>query len=172
MNNLKIKIDSEMVQLSRYYNLKAEVIVGLNIDEKNLFDELKICTKNNETITFINYLMMEFIKAYDLSENNKYLNIASRINKLLRKQRCFYSEELYKINNYQILKRRKKELDKEEKNRITIMKVKTEDTSIKIACCLLLEQYDEFTVLFKDLTKEEQELFRSWAIYNLLPHNQ
>ncbi len=168
MSNLKLEIDSDVVQLSRYYNLKAEVIVGLNIDEKNLFDELKICTKNNETVTYINYLMMEFIKAYDLSKNNKFLNIASRINKLLRKQRDFYSEELYKINNYQILKRRK-ELDKEEKNKITIMKVKTEDISIKIACCLLLEQYDEFTVLFKDLKKEDQELFKRWAIFNLLP---
>lgn len=169
MSNLKIEIDSDVVQLSRYYNLKSEVIVGLNIDEKNLFDELKICTKNNETVTFINYLMMEFIKAYDLSKNNKYLNIASKINKLLRKQREFYSEELYKINNYQILKRRKKELDKEEKNKITIMKVRTEEILIKIACCLLLEQYDEFTILFKNLKKDDQELFKSWAIFNLLP---
>lgn len=169
MNHLKIEIDNGVVQLSRYYSLKSEVIVGINIDEKNLFDELKICTKNNETVTFINYLMMEFIKAYDLSKNNKYLNIASRINKLLRKQRNFYSEELYKINNYQILKRRKKELDKEEKKKITIMKVKTDDFSIKVACCLLLEQYDEFTILFNDYNDKDKEVFKKWAIYNLLP---
>lgn len=41
------------------------------------------------------------------------------------------------------------------------------------ACCacVLLEQWDEYRNIFLNFTVEQQEAFKSWPIYNLVPEN-
>ena len=93
-----------------------------------------------------------------------------QFNKILRKQRSFYNEDLYKINKYQILKRLGK-LSKEDENIIRRMKLDdTKDKAIKCSCSLLLEDYDEFNIYFDFLDLETQKLYSDWGIYNLLPN--
>ena len=160
----------ERIQLSRYFNLPSEILSKLIINEKEIIKELKQCTKNDITNTYINNLMLEFIKAYDINHDKSYLNIATEINKILRKQRSFYNEDLYKINKYQILKRLGN-LNKEDENIIRRMKLDdTKDKTFKCSCSLLLEDYDEFNIYFDFLDLETQKLYSGWAIYNLLPN--
>lgn len=165
--NLVVEED-ERVQLSRYFNLPSDILARLFIDEKEIVKEIKQCTKNDITNTYINNLMLEFIKAYDLNNDKNYLNIATEINKILRKQRNFYNEDLYKINKYQILKRLGK-LTKDDENIIRRMKLDdTKDKTLKCSCAILLEDYDEFNIYFEHLDSETKKVYSSWAIYNLM----
>lgn len=167
LNNLVVN-DNGKVQLSRYFNLPCNVLIKININEEKMIKELKRTTKNEITVSYINYLMLEFIKAFDFTNNNRYLIISTRINKILRKNRDFYSEIMYLINNYQILKRQGK-LSEYNKSSIVNIKIKTEDLIVKCSCCLLLDEYKEFILLFDTLDESAKESYKIWSIYNLLP---
>lgn len=152
------------VQLSRYYNLKADILVDSNIDENKIIKEIQKSTKNEYTMTYITVLLLEFIKCYDLSGDIKFLNIAERINKLIMNE-PLYSIDYYNINKYQMLKR-KRLLSRQEKKEITMIKVNNPDNLYTIcSCCLLCDQYEEFEEYFEKLNNEEQEIYKSWSIY-------
>lgn len=161
--------ETKPVRLSRYFNLSCDILANMIIDEYEIISEIKKCTKNEITISYINNLMLEVIKSYDIKTNKKYLNIAIKINRILRRYRQFYSEDLFKLNKYQILKRLNK-LSDEDKNKI--LKIKLDDTKEKLfrcSCCLLLDDYDEFYIYFESLDTQDQKLYITWPIYNLLP---
>lgn len=166
-NNLVI-YDNGKIQLCRYFNLPSEILSKMILKPEDVINEVKNTTKNETTNTFINNMMLEFIKAYDMNNNKKYLFIANEMNKILRKQRSFYNEDLFKINKYQILKRLKKLSDVDKKNILRMKLASNKETLYKCSCCLLLDDYDEFLIYFDTLIEEEKKLYCNWAIFNLL----
>lgn len=166
-NNLVI-YDNGKIQLCRYFNLPSEILSKMILKPEDVINEVKNTTKNETTNTFINNMMLEFIKAYDMNNNKKYLFIANEMNKILRKQRSFYNEDLFKINKYQILKRLKKLSDLDKKNILRMKLASNKETLYKCSCCLLLDDYDEFLIYFDTLIEEEKKLYCNWAIFNLL----
>lgn len=166
-NNLVI-YDNGKIQLCRYFNLPSEILSKMILKPEDVINEVKNTTKNETTNTFINNMMLEFIKAYDMNNNKKYLFIANEMNKILRKQRSFYNENLFKINKYQILKRLKKLSDVDKKNILRMKLASNKETLYKCSCCLLLDDYDEFLIYFDTLIEEEKKLYCNWAIFNLL----
>lgn len=169
LNNMVVN-DSGKVQLSRYYNLPYNVLCLINLDEDKMVLELKKSTKNEITISYINYLMLEFIKAYDYTKNERFLKIAMRINKILRKQREYYSETMYKINKYQVLKRIN-QLSSKDRDSLVEMKVKSDDLVTKCSCCILLDNYKEFKLLFDKLDIDKKKLFKTWSIFEIVPED-
>ena len=166
-DNLVVE-ENEKIQLSRYFNLPCEILSNLILKKEEVIKEIKNTTKNETTNTYINNLMLEFIKAYDINNDKNYLLIATEINKILRKQRSFYNEDLFKINKFQILKRLNK---LSESDRNNILKMKLDDNNEKLfkcSCCLLLDDYDEFMIYFDTLTEEDKIKYCNWAIFNLL----
>lgn len=166
-DNLVVE-DNGKIQLCRYFNLPCEILSKMILKTEDVIKEIKSTTKNETTNVYINNLMLEFIKAYDLNNDKNYLSIATEINKILRKQRNFYNENLFKINKFQILKRLNK-LSASDKNNILKMKLgDNEEKMFKCSCCLLLDDYDEFMIYFDTLPNEEKKLYCNWAIFNLL----
>ena len=165
--NCMVVKDNGDVQLSRYFNISCDILSNMIVDKGSIINEIKKCTKNEITNTYINNLMLEFIKAYDIKPEKIYLSIASEINKILRKQRNFYTEDFFKINKYQILKRLKK-LSEEDQKKILRMKLTDSDVLIKCSCCILLEDYDEFDIYFETVDDDKRKLYCSWAIFELL----
>ena len=166
-DNLVVE-ENEKIQLSRYFNLPCEILSNMILKKEEVIKEIKNTTKNETTNTYINNLMLEFIKAYDINNDKNYLLIATEINKILRKQRSFYNEDLFKINKFQILKRLNK---LSESDRNNILKMKLDDNNEKLfkcSCCLLLDDYDEFMIYFDTLTEEDKIKYCNWAIFNLL----
>ena len=166
-DNLVVE-ENEKIQLSRYFNLPCEILSNMILKKEEVIKEIKNTTKNEITNTYINNLMLEFIKAYDINNDKNYLLIATEINKILRKQRSFYNEDLFKINKFQILKRLNK---LSESDRNNILKMKLDDNNEKLfkcSCCLLLDDYDEFMIYFDTLTEEDKIKYCDWAIFNLL----
>lgn len=152
------------VQLSRYYNLKSNILVDTNIDENKIIKEIQKSTKNEYTMAFITVLLLEFIKCYDVSKDIKFLNIAEKINKLIMNE-SLYNTNYYKINKYQMLKR-KRTLSKQEKKDILTIKIDNQkDFYIVCSCCILCDQYEEFEEYFKQLNEEEKKIYKSWSIY-------
>lgn len=152
------------IQLSRYYNLKANILVDSNIEEDKIINEIQKSTKNEYTMSYITVLLLEFIKCYDLNNNIKFLNIAERINKLIMDE-PLYNISYYKINKYQMLKR-KRSLSRQEKKEITMIKINnSDDFYVVCSCCLLCDQCEEFEEYFKKLNNKEQEIYKSWSIY-------
>lgn len=166
-DNLVVE-DNGKIQLCRYFNLPCEILSKMILKTEDVIKEIKSTTKNETTNVYINNLMLEFIKAYDMNNDKNYLSIATEINKILRKQRNFYNENLFKINKFQILKRLNK-LSDSDKNNILKMKLgDNEEKMLKCSCCLLLDDYDEFMIYFDTLSNEEKKLYCNWAIFNLL----
>lgn len=152
------------IQLSRYYNLKANILVDSNIEEDKIINEIQKSTKNEYTMSYITVLLLEFIKCYDLNNNIKFLNIAERINKLIMDE-PLYNISYYKINKYQMLKR-KRSLSRQEKKEITMIKINnSDDFYVVCSCCLLCDQCEEFEEYFKKLNNKEQKIYKSWSIY-------
>lgn len=162
----KLIVQEDKAQLSRYFNLKANVLCNLNLDFEEIKKEMNRVTKNEITISFISNLLLEFINCYDLTEKNIYLDIAEYINKLIRYCNG-YGENYYLINKYQMLKRRKKLSNDDIKNIKKIKVNNLNDINILCACCLLCDDNDEFQLYFDKLGFEQKEIFKSWAIYKL-----
>lgn len=166
-DNLVVE-DNGKIQLCRYFNLPCKVLSNMIIEKEDVIKEIKNVTKNETTDIYINNLMLEFIKAYDINNDKKYLFIATEINKILRKQRDFYNENLFKINKFQILKRLNKLSDSNKNNILKMKLADNEEKMFKCSCCLLLDDYDEFMIYFDTLSNEEKKLYCNWAIFNLL----
>lgn len=157
-------VEEDNAQLSRYFNMKADVLHTTKLDFDEIKKEIKLATKNEYTISFISNLVLEFIKCYDITYQIMYLDIAEYINKLIRN--CDgYSEAYYLLNKYQMLRRRKRLSNEEIKN---IKKIKIDnlnDLNIVCACCLLCDDYDEFSLYYEKMNEEEKNIFKSWSIY-------
>ena len=162
LENLVVKEDN--AQLSRYFNMKANILCNLNLNFEEIKKEMNCVTKNEITISFISNLLLEFINCYDLTRKKVYLDIAEYINKLIRN--CAgYSETYYLINKYQMLKRRKKLSNEDKKNIIKIKVDNLNDINILCACCLLCDDNDEFQLYFDKLDTNQKEIFKSWSIF-------
>lgn len=157
-------VEDDQAQLSRLYNLKAELLCNINMDFEKIKKEIKLVTKNDITVSFISVLLLEFIKCYDLTGDNTYIEIAEFINKLIRK--CDgYGEDYYLINKYQMIKRRKK-LSSEDIKSITSIKINNiNDLKVVCACCLLTDSIEEFQLYFDKMGEDDQSIFKTWAIY-------
>lgn len=152
--------------ICRYFNLTCDILTKIIFDEKRLFLEVKKCCKSDIAISLTNNLMLEFIKSFDLTQNIRFLFIAERLNKILRDSKNGYTEELFKINKFQILKR-KRLLSENEKKSIINIKICKDELMHKCSCCLLLDNYDEFEVLFNKMDNDMKAQFKSWPIYLL-----
>jgi hypothetical protein len=79
------------------------------------------------------------------------------------------SLDIVKINMFQCYKRRKQELtDIQVKELLKIDEKNPNNIQIKCCIMILLDRQREFKILFKELDTNEQEIFKTWPIWNLI----
>lgn len=155
--------DKNQISISPYINLTAENLISfsnINIDIiKKSFDSPKY---SEETCLRYNLWLLELIKAYDESNEQRWLEFAEYlIDKILK----FSSSPSYRINKLQIIKRIRN-LNQEEKDELYEMKENEKDDMIQCGIAILLDNLSDFERHFNKL--ENKEEFEKFPIYNLI----
>lgn len=151
------------ISISPYINLTAENLISfsnINIDIiKKSFDSPEY---SEETCLRYNLWLLELIKAYDESNEKKWLEFAEYlIDKILE----FSNSPAYLINKLQIIKRIRN-LNQEEKNELYEIKENEKDDMIQCGIAILLDNLSDFERHFNNL--ENKEEFKKFPIYNLI----
>lgn len=155
--------DKNQIPISPYINLTAENLISfsnINIDiMKKSFDSPEY---SEETCLRYNLWLLELIKAYDKSNEQKWLEFAEY---LIDRILIFSNSSLYRINKLQIIKRRRK-LNQEEKDELYEIKENEKDDMIQCGIAILLENSSDFERYFNKL--ENRDKFKKFPIYNLI----
>lgn len=155
--------NKNQIPISPYINLTAENLISfsnINIDIiKKSFDSPEY---SEETCLRYNLWLLELIKAYDESNEKKWLEFAEYlIDKILK----FSSSPVYIINKLQIIKRIRN-LNQEEKDELYEIKENEKDDMIQCGIAILLDNSSDFERHFNKL--ENKEEFKKFPIYNLI----
>ncbi|MGH0499015.1 DUF4365 domain-containing protein [Bacillus wiedmannii] len=121
---------------------------------------------NDEVAYISNDFCLTCIHAYDLSQNEDFLDLAEYI--YSKYQGDTLTPEILYINLTQIKKRRVGELSEADVHRLFSIKQKhTADKGITFCTSVLLESKVEAKLLFGKFSEEEQERYKAFPIYKL-----
>lgn len=133
--------------------------------EDLLLEEIKKSDFNIVTQYDFSLLFLELLLSYDFNKNETYYNMADLItDKLLEVDP---SNEYWKINKFQMLKRKGKLTD-EDLNEIYSMEENTEDDMVICAVNILLDNKYKAKRKISELSQEKRKIFMDFPIYNLL----
>lgn len=151
------------ISISPYINLTAENLISFsNVNIGIMKKSFDSPNYNEETSLRYNLWLLELIKAYDKSNEQKWLEFAEYIiDKILE----FSNSPTYIINKLQIIKR-KRNLNKEEKDKLYEIKENEKDDMIQCGIAILLNNISDFERYFNKL--ENKEEFEKFPIYNLI----
>lgn len=142
--------------------------IGENLydaDEAVLLKDIERCDCPKGAAADLYLFFVEILSAYDTTKNEKYYDMATLlITKLLEVEK---DNESGIINRLQLLKR-KRELSEEEISELEKLEEKTENDMIVCAIHILLENRHKAKRLIDQLSEEDQKIFKSYPIYNLL----
>lgn len=160
--NFKYQSDEEEIETNNLYlALNSE---SYQSDDVNI-DEMKETFKNKNMTdgeyTLMNLQVLEIIKAYDIVKREELLQYAKYLTKILLKHE--QENPVYKINYFQILKR-KNELTEKQIDEIINLRDNSDEIEIKIGCNLLIDNKKETKFLIKKLNTETIEVFKQYPI--------
>lgn len=167
-----LQVNDKSIPTSRYLAFSIQNLIKITAIDgffKKVTDEL-VMYYTSEAVANYEYIMLESIKAFDETNNIEFLNLADAINNLITEDN-YQTKELSKdiglINKFQIIKRKRKLRDDEEKCLNEILYRNPDN--LDITCCvkLLLESFTEFRYLFKKMSEQQKETFKKWPIYYL-----
>lgn len=130
----------------------------------SFYNQINNSDINNNTIAIINNIALNFISAYDISFNDKLLDIAIYcINKLQQAEKN-KNDYCNFLNLIQIKKRRGLLCQSD-----IVKLLKLEHSDLIVMCCkyTLLENKNEAEKIYNKMTKETIKFFTSLPIYNL-----
>ena len=155
--------EKNQIAISPYINLTAEnLILFSNVNIDIMKQSFEAPEYSEETCLRYNLWLLELIKAYDKSHDQRWLEFAEYlIDKILK----FNKSPSYKINKLQIIKR-KRNLNQKEKDELYEMKEKEGEDMIQCGIAILLDNLSDFERYFNKL--ENKEEFEKFPIYNLI----
>ena len=157
--------DKKEVVISPYLNLNAGNLISFsNVDidvMKKTFDTEPYSEETCERYTL---WMLELIKAYDQSKDDKWLEFAEYLNGKIMNN---ITRNANVINKYQIIKR-KRTLTTDEKE--VLYEIKEKETNIMIQCAIsiLLENKSDYERAFSKMNESEKKQFEEFPIFNLV----
>lgn len=160
--------DGKEIKTSVYSNLLPEEYLNVNnFNEKIIIKSFKNIELTDEVLDSINILMLSFLKAYDQSNDRKYLDLADKLSQIICKNR---TNDIDLINSKQI-KFRKKSLSFNDKKLLNAISEKEEyKNNYHVLCCvdILVNNTFNFDNHYKSMKKKEKVIFNDWPIYNLI----
>ena len=143
---------------------KKNLLEYSNVDIDIIKETFNSLDSKEETIERYNLWMLEVIKAYDESNNIKFLELADYINERILEHR---DNAVDIINKMQIVKR-KRALNYKEKDLIYDLKDAEDDLIIQCGIAILLDNKSDYERFFSKLSENEKNAFKEFPIYNLL----
>lgn len=152
-----IYLDIDM--LARFVNIDFSII-------KRSFEKIEPIMEV-ETFNFINSFCLDCIGTYDKTKRMEFLELAEYIYSLHNDVLSKSDEEVIRLNELQILKRKNGYLSKEEILELMNIKQNTQEAEIQFCTSVLLGGALEATTYFESLPNEYKEKFKTYPIYNL-----
>lgn len=140
-------------------NLNFENII--NFDSKSVKESINITENRDESRELLNELMLAFIKSYDNTDNEEFYLLAELIGNRLKE--LYPSNDLFAINRYQLIRRKRLFNDDERKN-IYEIKSKNGDTSILYGISILLENKSDVDYYYTQMPEEEKTFVNNTPI--------
>lgn len=158
---------AEKVPISPYIMLKEGELKTIdNIDFNNISAAVTSFPYTGTAGTQITFFVLELLKYFDSQEtpDSHILNIAEELTNYLFDNNK-ENEDVYKINLLQIMKRRRK-LTQEE-NRYLIKLKQEAPPEFQLASSILLESFQEAEYIYEQLDEQQKNNFESYPIFNL-----
>ena len=153
-------------EISPYHLMKSSSFLELdNADLSSVVESVIKCPFSKVYVDYTIYLILELIRLFDDSENDEALEVATQLLNHLRK-RNDSQEALYRINQIQIEKRRRS-LSKEEIQYLISLKSSGIPIQYQLAANILLESFQEATIVYDQLSESEKQYFDAFPIRNL-----
>lgn len=147
--------------------IEPQYISDCLINREKMLDDLSkyenLCS--DPLVGRIMEYVLALIKDYDISKRRRNLEFADNLLKISID--CLGASDSEIINSLQI-KKRIKRLEEIDKEKLIAIK-NSRDVMAACCACVLLEQWDEYRNIFLNITVEQQEAFKSWPIFNLVP---
>ncbi|MDU4892363.1 MAG: hypothetical protein E6344_18750 [Clostridium sp.] len=169
-NNLEVVLvytfKDEKLVASPYTKLKYHELLCDNFILEKAKASLERCRKNINTKIAgeYNFMLLEVIKAWDISNNPDYIELARFIVEMIEN---YMERELILINKAQVEVRLNGKLSPRTIRDLVNLEERCESKNYLAAIYILLEEYDKFEECFNDLTDEDRKLFREYPIYSL-----
>ena len=159
--------DNNSIRISPYINLTEKELttfsnVNLEVMKKS-FDKYE--PQNEGMGEKYNFFMLELIKTYDKTGDLKWLEFAEHIN---GKNENFVEQPIYKINELQMIKRRRELTSQEIEELYKIRETQLENLMVQCAIAILLDNKSDFKRYFNRLDDESKEIFKQFPIYNFV----
>ncbi len=154
------------IEISPYLLMKSSSF--LELDNADLSSVVASVTKYPFSEVYADYTLnfvLELISLFDNSGNNKALDVATQLLNYLRKHNNL-QEDLYRINQIQIEKRRRN-LSKEEVQYLISLKESGIPIQFQLAANILLESFQEASVVYDQLSEPEKQHFDAFPIRTL-----
>lgn len=149
---------------------KDEVLTYSNISFKNIYKSIISIPEDEYYFSGVNLFILELIDAYDESGKIEIYEMALKIMEwMINKQP--ESDNVYLINKFQILKRRR-EFSIEELERLLQLKNEEKDLMMLTAICILMDNLSEAKLNYLKLDEEMKERFKKFPIYRLWEKNE
>jgi len=165
---VRAKFDESDYEVSLYSSVLTENFPSTsNLDYDHIYQSyVQLKGKNPFIEDLITYRMLELIDVYDKTENNNCLDLASRFNEWLRDNDNRMEKDIYKLNYYQI-KKRKEQLNDNELQEILQIAEDAHRYTTKIGAHILLDNKKQVEFYFNKLDNEEKNTVKSWPIFNI-----
>lgn len=167
-NNFVVPGEENKLVYSRYIKITKEFILCCNYNNEVIINSLEIYKEQDKLINKIesDYIIMalEFIKAWDLKNNNDYLTVAEYI---IDKFSMNKDDEIYIINIAQIELRRDKKLTSKRKDMLYRIKLNSKEHQYRAAVGILVDDVECVEENLKMLSDDELAQFKDYPIYSL-----
>lgn len=142
---------------------KDDLLEISNLDYELIAKEIM---QQNFTVTIdsaVNMFLLEGIKAFDENRNDELYNMLVSISNW---QVLNSGSAINVLNNYQLIKRKRK-LIIHEIEKLSSIKMNSTDLQIKLGVAILLGSKVEFEAYWEQLKDEDKKVFKEYPIYHL-----
>lgn len=152
--------------ISPYLLMKSSSFIELDNADLSLVAKSVIeCPFSEAYAGYSLNLALELIRLFDDTGNNQALDVATQIINHLKKYDK-QQEDLYRINQIQIEKRRRN-LSKGEIKYLVSLKVPGIPIQYQLAATILLDSFQEAAIVYDQLNDQEKQFFDAFPIRSL-----
>ena len=163
--DVSFRENNKFITASQYSMMKEKDFLSVdNLNLQSIINDFKRISPHRMVVENGNMVMLEMLKAYDSSNNEKFLLAAKSMLEWLESNSDKIDKSIITINKYQILRRGRQLLFAEKYELYKIIE-QTQEITYKIGAFILLDEHDEAKSLLDTMPKDAKNEFISYPIF-------
>lgn len=163
--DVSFRENNKFITASQYSMMKEKDFLSVdNLNLQSIINDFKRISPHRMVVENGNMVMLEMLKAYDSSNNEKFLLAAKSMLEWLESNSDKIDKSIITINKYQILRRERQLLFPEKYELYKIIE-QAQEITYKIGAFILLDEHDEAKSLLDTMPKDAKNEFISYPIF-------